>query len=217
MRLSCLLWAGNTRQVAIIHISTEEGLLVQIWVLRRLPNLSVGLSVLKGENGSSTVNLQWSHSCGNVVLADMWNGRGLKEGLSSPATETLSSWRQALGTAWPLDEHLGLDQTPTIRGEGQALKRHHGGRGMVWRCKRASGIWAFRVSMKMDEGWDHKSHWGGREQPGKMGQKTLVARVQGVLFSSVVVLIKEFALITCTQWAMWRKKEQRGKTIRMSC
>lgn len=99
MQLSCLLWAGNTRaSCCSTHKHWRKACWFRSGSLRRLPIPSVGLSVLMRKMGSL------AHSKPSVKPAmETWSwqtcetGRGLKRGLSSPATETLSSWRQALG------------------------------------------------------------------------------------------------------------------------
>ena len=100
MQLSCLLWAVNTR--ASCH-STHKHWKKACWFrsgsLQRLPNPSGGHSVLMRKMGSL------AHSKPSVMPAlETWSWQTCKtragdskEGLSSPAMETLSSCRQALG------------------------------------------------------------------------------------------------------------------------
>lgn len=193
MQLSCLLWAVNTR--ASCH-STHKHWKKACWFrsgsLQRLPNPSGGHSVLMRKMGSL------AHSKPSVMPAlETWSWQTCKtragdskEGLSSPAMETLSSCRQALGicvASW-WAPRSGSNTYKRRRRPSIPGRRHcwgWGGRGVVWRYKTASGIWVQSVKWRMDEGWDHKSHWRGREQPWENGTEKLCRGCRAaLLFSS---------------------------------
>ena len=93
-------WAGNTRaSCRSTHKHWKKACWFRSGSLRRLPNPSGGHSVLVRKMGSL------AHSKPSVMPAlETWSWQTCKtragdskEGLSSPATETLSSCRQALG------------------------------------------------------------------------------------------------------------------------
>ena len=224
MRLSCLLWAWNTRaSCRSTHKHWKKACWFRSGSLRRLPNPSGGHSVLVRKMGSL------AHSKPSVMPAlETWSWQTCKtragdskEGLSSPATETLSSCRQALGicvASW-WAPRSGSNTYKRRRRPSIPGRRHRCG-GEVWcggaREPQGSG---FRVSNGEWMRTGTTSHTEGEgNNGGKTGQKNLAAGAgqHCCLAAESWCWLKN---LVCNLHTVGNVKgfEQRGKTIRMTC